>query len=81
MGIGARLVTNGLGILRDRGRTAVVIFGHPGYYRRLGFSAELARKLASPFKGENFMALELVSGALDGLVGSVRYPAAFGIGN
>jgi putative acetyltransferase len=79
--IGALLVTEGLRILRDRGRTAVIVLGHPGYYGRFGFSAEPARKLAGPFKGENFMALELVSGALDGLVGSVRYPAAFGIEN
>jgi putative acetyltransferase len=79
--IGARLVTNGLRILRDRGKAAVIVLGQPGYYRRFGFSAEVARKLASPFKGENFMALELTSGALAGLTGSVRYPAAFGIEN
>jgi putative acetyltransferase len=79
--IGALLVTEGLRILRDRGRTALIVLGHPGYYGRFGFSAELAGKLAGPFKGENFMALELVNGALDGLVGSVRYPAAFGIEN
>jgi putative acetyltransferase len=80
-GIGTRLVTNGLRILRDRGRAAAIVLGHPGYYRRFGFSAELARKLAGPFKGESFMALELVHGALDGLTGSVRYPAAFRIEN
>jgi putative acetyltransferase len=76
-GIGTRLVADGLRTLRDRGRTAVIVLGHPGYYRRFDFSAELARKLAGPFKGESFMALELVGGALDGLTGSVRYPAAF----
>jgi len=80
-GIAVRLVAKGLRILRDRGRAAVIVLGHPGYYRRFGFSAELGRKLAGPFKGENFMALELVGRALDGLVGSVRYPAAFRIEN
>ena len=80
-GIGARLVTKGLRILRDRGRAAVIVLGDPGYYRRFGFSAGLTRKLVGPFKGENFMALELVSGALDGVAGSVRYPEAFGIEN
>jgi len=78
-GIGTRLVTNGLRILRERGKAAAIVLGHPGYYRRFGFSAELARKLAGPFKGESFMALERVGGALDGVVGSVRYPAAFRI--
>jgi len=80
-GIAVRLVAKGLRILRDRGRAAVIVLGHPGHYRRFGFSAELGRKLAGPFKGENFMALELVGRALDGLVGSVRYPAAFRIEN
>ena len=78
-GIGTRLVAEGLPILRERGRTAVVVLGHVRYYPRFGFSAELARKLASPFPGEAFMALELVPGALAGRAGSVRYPAAFGI--
>ena len=57
----------------------MVVLGHVRYYPRFGFSAELARKLASPFPGEAFMALELVPGALAGRAGSVRYPAAFGI--
>ena len=79
-GIGTRLVAEGLPILRERGRTAVVVLGHVRYYPRFGFSAELARKLASPFPGRpSFMALELVPGALAGRAGSVRYPAAFGI--
>jgi putative acetyltransferase len=80
-GIGVRLVTNGLRILRDRGKAAVIVLGQPSYYRRFGFSAEVARKLEGPFMGENFMALELTSGALAGLTGSARYPAAFGIEN
>jgi putative acetyltransferase len=78
-GAGTRLVAEGLPILRERGRTAVVVLGHVRYYPRFGFSAELARKLASPFPGEAFMALELVPRALAGRAGSVRYPAAFGI--
>ena len=80
-GIGARLITKGLRILRKQERAAMIVLGHAGYYRRFGFSAELARKLAGPFKGDNFLALELVSGALAGSVGSVRYPAAFEIEN
>jgi len=78
-GIGTRLIVNGLRILRRRRKAAVIVLGDPGYYDRFGFSAELARKLSGPLKGKSFMALELVGGALDGLVGSVRYPAAFRI--
>ncbi|MGH8081976.1 MAG: hypothetical protein ACREP7_15485, partial [Lysobacter sp.] len=65
--------------LAEDGFEAVIVVGHPGYYPRFGFSAALAGKLAAPFSGEAFMALELVEGGLRGLAGHVRYPAAFGI--
>jgi putative acetyltransferase len=54
------------------------VVGHPQYYPRFGFSAEIARKFASPFPGDHFMAMALKPGALDGDAGSVRYPPAFG---
>ena len=78
-GIGSAMVRAGLDAVRDAGYTAVVVLGHPEYYPRFGFSADLAAKLASPFAGQAFMALELVPGALDGTRGSVTYPPAFGI--
>ena len=78
-GIGARLVREGLGILKGRGHEAVVVLGHPDYYPRFGFSAALAAKLAAPFSGPAFMALELKPGALAGASGAVRYPRAFRI--
>jgi len=77
-GIGTRLVEAGLESLRARQRAAaVIVLGEPGFYRRFGFSAELARKLASPYAGEAFMAIELIPGALAGHSGAVTYPAAF----
>jgi putative acetyltransferase len=76
-GIGTRLIEESLPRLLEAGWEAVIVVGHPAYYTRFGFSAELARKLASPYAGEAFMALELVPGALDGANGEVRYPAAF----
>jgi putative acetyltransferase len=76
-GIGTRLVEESLPRLRAVGWEAVIVVGHPAYYARFGFSVELARKLASPYAGEAFMALELVPGALAGRAGAVRYPAAF----
>lgn len=78
-GIGSRLIRAGLALVRERGRRAVIVLGHAGYYPRFGFSAALAGKLQSPFPGKHFMALELQPGALAGRQGSVRYPAAFGI--
>jgi len=61
-----------------RGRAeAIFVLGHPAYYCRFGFSADLAAKIAAPFAGPSFMALELVPGALAGVAGAVTYPAAF----
>jgi putative acetyltransferase len=76
-GIGSALVHAGLDAVRDAGYAAVVVLGHPEFYPRFGFSADLAAKLASPFTGPAFMALELVPGALDGARGTVTYPPAF----
>ena len=73
-GIGSQLVRAGLDDLRHKGRMAVLVLGHPAYYPRFGFSAELARKLSSPYAGPAFMALELVPGALAGKGSTVRYP-------
>lgn len=78
-GIGSRLVRLGLALLTERGYEAVIVLGHPGYYPRFGFSAALAAKLAAPFSGAAFMALELKPGALAGTSGAVRYPRAFRI--
>jgi putative acetyltransferase len=77
-GIGSGLVRAGLELARQGEWWAAIVLGHPGYYPRFGFSAELARRLEAPFSGEAFMALELVPGALAGKNGRVVYPPAFG---
>ncbi|MBA4221245.1 MAG: GNAT family N-acetyltransferase [Methylobacterium sp.] len=78
-GVGGRLIMAARDRARAVGAEAVIVLGHPGYYPHFGFSAALARNLASPFSGEAFMALELVPGTLAGKRGSVSYPAAFGL--
>jgi putative acetyltransferase len=77
--IGGSLILSGLDVLRQAGERIVIVVGHPEYYPRFGFSPEKAQALESPFPPEAFMALELAPGALDGVRGKVRYPAAFGI--
>jgi putative acetyltransferase len=77
--VGSQLVRRGLSQLRDRGERIVIVLGHKHYYPRFGFSPEKARHLASPFRPEAFMALELSDGALAGVRGAVRYPSAFGL--
>ncbi|MBK5293497.1 MAG: N-acetyltransferase [Acidobacteriia bacterium] len=78
-GIGSALVRRGLDVCRERGISIVIVVGHPAYYPRFGFSSEAAKNLRAPFSGEAFMALELEPGALRGVRGTVRYPAAFGL--
>ena len=78
-GIGGILIKEGLERMRGLGERIVLVLGHPDYYPRFGFSAQVASGLSSPFHPEAFMALELSPGALDGIRGSVRYPAAFGL--
>jgi putative acetyltransferase len=77
LGIGSALVRDGLRACRDNGHLIVVVLGHPAYYRRFGFSAEKSARLASPYAGPAFMALDLVPGSLDGVAGEVRYPPPF----
>ncbi len=78
-GIGGRLIRHGLNLLRERGEQIVIVVGHPNYYPRFGFASEKARSLESPFPQDAFMAMELSPGALEGVRGRVRYPAAFSI--
>jgi putative acetyltransferase len=55
------------------------VLGHPGYYPRFGFSAQLAQALECPYGdvGAAWMAIELLPGALDGVHSKVVYPPAF----
>jgi putative acetyltransferase len=78
-GIGGKLIRRALGALRERGEPIVIVVGHPHYYPRFGFSTEKAQSLEGPFPREAFMAMELSPGALEGVRGKVRYPAAFGL--
>jgi putative acetyltransferase len=78
-GIGRQLVRVGLQWLRMRGERSVLVLGHPHFYQQFGFSTDRARTLTTPFPPDAFMALELADDALDGVRGTVRYPAAFGL--
>ena len=77
-GIGSALVRDGIELCRQEGLPAIIVVGHPSYYPRFGFSSQTVAHLKSPYAGEAFMGLELVSRALTGVQGRVRYPSAFG---
>jgi len=79
-GIGTRLVEAGIAAMRKAGIEAIIVLGHPAYYRRFGFASEAVAHIASPFSGNDaFMGLELVPRALTGRDGTCRYPDVFGI--
>jgi putative acetyltransferase len=78
-GIGSALVQHGIEKVRALGYPFIIVLGHPWFYPRFGFSAELARTLECPFGecGEAWMALELVPGALQGVKGKAIFPSYF----
>jgi len=77
-GIGTKLVEAGLIACRVGGHKIVVVLGHPEFYPRFGFSADLARPLESPFGGGSvWMALELVAKVLNGVEGRVEFSPPF----
>jgi putative acetyltransferase len=75
-GTGSRLVREGIRSAEQIGIDAIIVVGHPEYYRRFGFSAGLAARLQSPYSGPAFMAIELTPGVL-AAGGAVHYPEAF----
>lgn len=76
---GTRLMRHGLAEGRRLGHGAVVVLGHPKYYRRFGFRLALPMgiRYPGPVPEEAWMVLELIPGALTGVTGDVRYPPAF----
>jgi putative acetyltransferase len=79
LGVGAALIEEGLRECHRLGHRIVIVVGHPGYYPRYGFMSARAHGIVAPFAvaDDVFMVLALVPGALDGIAGTVKYPAAF----
>ncbi|MCH7806092.1 MAG: N-acetyltransferase [Proteobacteria bacterium] len=78
-GIGAEMISRGLKLCRAGGCQAVVVLGHPGYYPRFGFqpSQPFGIFWENDCPKEAFMILELAEGALESLLGAVKYHPAF----
>ena len=78
-GIGTRLVREGLRRCAQTGCEAVVVVGHPKFYPRFGFrpASAFGLRCEYPVPDDVFMAVELVSGALAGCRGLVRYLSEF----
>jgi len=79
MGIGGRLVEEGLTTARESGYSSVIVLGHPEYYARFGFVPARKWGITAPFDvpDDAFMALELQADALMHAGGVVEYPEEF----
>ena len=70
-GIGRKLMEYTFNIARELGYQAVLIFGHPDYYPRVGFrpASEFGITTSEGKSFDPFMAYPLFEGALDGIKG------------
>lgn len=79
-GIGSALVEEGLRRIAESGVRLAFVIGDPAFYRGFGFAVEPAqpfRSLWTKAPGAAHMVRSLRPGGLEGLAGTVRYPAAF----
>ncbi len=79
MGVGSRLVEEGLDRCRRLGHRLVVVVGHPDFYPRFAFRPARARGLEAPFDvpGEAFLLWEAAPEDPQDIAGRVQYPPAF----
>jgi putative acetyltransferase len=78
-GIGSALVREGLDACQAQGHVRVCVLGHREYYPRFGFKPAATFGLHWEHQAdlEDFMALALSPGALDGVQGVIRYLPEF----
>jgi putative acetyltransferase len=79
-GVGALLMNSGLEAAAEE-NGAVIVLGHEHYYPKFGFLPAAKWNITASFEvpSANFMALELVPGALEHVSGVVEYAPEFGI--
>lgn len=73
-GIGKALMLHAISEAKRLGHKAILLIGDAGYYGRFGFTAERtgALSMPGPYERHRFLALELVTGALDGAAGTLK---------
>ena len=76
-GIGSALIEAAIRDARTAGEEILFVLGEPGYYRRFGFDAGIAKPFASPYAGSYFQAL-LLTDLPPPTRGAADYPEAFG---
>jgi len=78
-GIGGDLMRHGMAECQRLGHHIIVLVGHPDYYPRFGFKSAGERGLSLKIEAppEAFMVYEGISGALDGVTGTVVFSSTF----
>lgn len=78
-GIGNAMIKFGLDLCRTKSYLAVAVLGHPTYYPRFGFlpASNWELKMNYPAPQEAQMVLELETGALDSMQGTILYLPEF----
>ncbi len=79
IGIGGRLINEGLAVAKRLGFRSVIVLGHENYYPKYGFKPADKWNIKCPFEvpSNAFMALELEDGSLGHVSGTVVYPKEF----
>lgn len=80
MGIGGKLIREGLSRCKEMGFPLVLLIGHPAYYPKFGFKP--ARQFQLQLRqfhvsDDVFMVYEVQEGALENIQGELLYPDAF----
>ncbi|GMQ58350.1 N-acetyltransferase [Vallitalea sediminicola] len=80
-GIGSSLMKHSIEAAKILGYNAIIIFGNPKYYHRFGFENAEKYKIQTSWgvNFEEFMALELHKGSLDGITGKFYEDPVFKI--
>ena len=79
-GIGSKLISSGLDILRDQSCPFVIVLGHPEYYPRFGFEVASRFSLKSQWESvpdEAFMVLVFDQTTMRGVSGIAQYRSEF----
>jgi putative acetyltransferase len=77
MGVGTRLIREGIARSEAAGWLGIFILGDPVFYGRFGFDAGKASGFTSPYAGPHWMALSLGSSELPTSTGSIQHAPAF----
>jgi putative acetyltransferase len=77
MGVGSRLIREGIARSEAAGWSGIFVLGDPALYRRFGFDVGKASGFVSPYAGPHLMALSLGGNELPTSTGSILHASAF----